>query len=115
MEILPDDDDTKSNKIKDGDEDPMTDVSFSNETEKEYPVIAEMEVLYSVAQTFVAKPLLNPESNEDGCGENEQMLSSMWVGMFEGWVRDDESNEVRWKLVKNRPTSEFPGLGIVHS
>jgi len=115
VEISPEDNDTKNNKIKDGGEDPMSDVSFSSEIDNKYPVIAEMEVLYSVAQTFVAKPLLKSESNEDGSDENEHTLSSVWVGMFEGWIRDDESNEVQWKLAKNRPASEFPGLGLVHS
>lgn len=114
VEMSPADDDLKTGEILDGDEDPMADVSFSDDIDKKYPVIAEMEVLYSVAQTFTATPMINIDS-EDKNGENEQTISSVWVGVFEGWIRDDGSNALQWKLVNNRPALEFPGLGLHHT
>ena len=115
VEMSPEDNDTKKDKILDGDEDPMADVSFSNDIDKEYPVIAEMEVLYSVAQTFVAKPMLRTESEEDEEDFPNQTVNSVWVGVFEGWIRDNASNALQWKLVNNRPALEFPGLGLHHT
>lgn len=115
VEMSPEDNATKKDKILDGDEDPMADVSFSNDIDKEYPVIAEMEVLYSVAQTFVAKPMLKTESEEDEEDFPNQTVNSVWVGVFEGWIRDNASNALQWKLVNNRPALEFPGLGLHHT
>jgi len=115
VEMSPEDNDTKKDKVLDGDEDPMADVSFSNDIDKEYPVIAEMEVLYSVAQTFVAKPMLKTESGEDEEDFPNQTVNSVWVGVFEGFIRDNASNALQWKLVNNRPALEFPGLGLHHT
>lgn len=112
--MSPVDDDMKKGEIFDGDEDPMADDSFSDGIDKKYPVIAEMEVLYSVAQTFSSTPMLNINS-EDSDGESEQTISSVWVGVFEGWIRDDGSNALQWKLVNNRPALEFSGLGLHHT
>jgi len=114
VEMSPVDDDMKKGEIFDGDEDPMADDSFSDGIDKKYPVIAEMEVLYSVAQTFSSTPMLNINS-EDSDGESEQTISSVWVGVFEGWIRDDGSNALQWKLVNNRPALEFSGLGLHHT
>jgi len=115
VEMSPEEDDTKQKPIVDGDEEPMADVSFSDEPEKEYPVIAEMEVLYSVAQDFSATPMMNTENDEENADKRNQTISSVWVGVFEGWIRNDESDALRWKLVNNRPALEFPGLGLHHT
>ena len=110
VEISPEDNDTTKDKILDTDENPMEDVRFSNGIEKEFPVVAQMEVLYSVDQTFVATPMFDAGSEEDKEEPTHQAVTSVWVGMFEGWIKDSASDVLRWKLVKNRPVLKFSGL-----
>ena len=110
VEISPEDNDTTKDKILNGDEHPMENVSFSDDIEKEYSAVAQIEVLYSVDQTFVATLMFDDGSEEDKEDPTPQTVTSVWVSMFEGWIKDSASDALRWKLVKNRPALEFSGL-----
>merc|ERR1719491_757256 len=96
------------------------DSSFSKGIEKPLPVVAEMEVLYSVAQTFQTTPIVTEHLNDsddtndsdDAPQKNDMTVNSVWVAVLHGWLRGDPSGnkELRWKLVNNRPAVEFAGI-----
>lgn len=119
MEVLPDDLDDSDKKLSSG-EDP----SFADGIEQSLPVVAEMEVLYSIAQTFQTKPIItenlvsadnNEKETDDDDKEtdnNEVTVNSVWVAVLHGWLRGDPrgNKELQWKLVNNRPAVEFAGI-----
>lgn len=108
-----------------------------DEDESECPVVAQVEVLYDLKQTFYSRAAGDAESKSsqdekikkgmgdaDGDGASTSSSdrrklrqrksytsSSVVVGIFEGWlIGDPDGNKtVRWKLCMNRPAWEFAG------
>ncbi len=105
------------NMVKeDNDKDePMIDDSFVDDRENEkYPVIAQLEVLYTISQSFTKKKIgrdgengVVDDNDNDNDNDQEHTMETAWVGVFEGWL-DHSHQPLRWKLVDNRPAWEFP-------
>ena len=112
MEVLPEEDE-KSND--EDNEKLMEDVSFSDGIEQPLPIAAQMEVLYSVAQTFTTTPIVTEKMDDDESTttedkkDNSLTVTSVWVAVMRGWLRGDPSGneELRWKLIRSRPALEF--------
>lgn len=124
-EVPPDDESFDENENK-NEEKPeiMVDDSLSNDSSEEdvNPICAQIEILYTISQTFSKKRLgesfrsitaINNNNNSDDDEANideesdkERTIESAWVGVFEGWL--DGKETLRWKLVDNRPAWEFP-------
>ena len=124
-EVPPDDESDDENENR-NDEKPenMVDGSLSNDSSEEdvNPICAQIEILYTISQTFSKKRLgesfrsitaINNNNNSDDDEANideesdkERTIESAWVGVFEGWLNGKET--LRWKLVDNRPAWEFP-------
>ena len=110
-------------------------LSVPKEDESRIPLVAQVEVLYDVKQTIVAKTLpedtistnddskdkekttdgdkAGDEDDDDDEDEEEEINGAMsYVGVLEGWLRGDpEGNkEIRWKLAHIRRPWEFPEL-----
>ena len=101
----------------------MMDDSFSNDRGEEYPVVAQIEVLYTLSQTFTRKKIgatimasqeveENNDEEEKEDHEKEHTMETAWVGVFEGWLYDKKNQPLRWKLVDNRPAWEFPAMAM---
>ena len=111
-EVPPEEDETENNKDTKKEEKPeiMMDDSFSNDRGEEYPVVAQIEVLYTLSQTFTRKKIgsgmdnttmsLTQEedtNNENDTDENEDpkkevTMETAWVGVFEGWLYNKRRN-----------------------
>lgn len=124
-EVPPDDESDDENENR-NDEKPeiMVDGSLSNDSSEEdvNPICAQIEILYTISQTFSKKRLgesfrsitaINNNNNSDDDDANideesdkERTIESAWVGVFEGWL--DGKETLQWKLVDNRPAWEFP-------
>lgn len=80
-------------------------------------VVAQVEVLYDVEETFTRnKPQImtaEGESTEEKEPETEQFTAvSVHVGIFEGWLNGDPSGnqELQWRFAADMPPWEFPDL-----
>ena len=117
MEVLPEEEE-KSND--EDNEKLMEDVSFSDGIEQPLPIAAQMEVLYSVAQTFTTTPIVTEKMDDETTTttttttmtdkkDNTLTVTSVWVAVMRGWLRGDPSGneELRWKLIRSRPALEF--------
>ena len=126
-----DDDNNNNSNNSDGKKDEKTEImmdgSFSNDRGEEYPVIAQLEVLYTISQTFTRRKIggnimmeeddnekhnVDVDSNIDSDeveDSRERTMETAWVGVLEGWL--DGHQPLRWKLVDNRPAWEFPMVG----
>ncbi len=92
----------------------MSDDSFSSGIEKEHPVAAQIEVIYSISQCFNRRQI-DPYDNQSSEIKNaEHQIETSWVAVFETILSsgsDDRSTAddiLRWKLIDNRPAWEFP-------
>lgn len=116
QEIIPEgkEDDNDDDSELTNDSPPMEDDSFSSGIEREYPVIAQVEVMYSLSQNFQQKMIGNKDkegeisdgnNNEDKETDDEHESSttteSQWVAVFEGSMNGP--SPCRWKLVDNKP------------
>jgi len=111
VEMAEEDEADEERSRDDVDDDFAEDISFSDGSEKKSPIIAEMEVLYTVAQTFTAKPMFSTEDKKGQKGK-KQTISCAWVGVFEGLIGGEVNDSLQWKLVKNRPALEFGSFGL---
>lgn len=103
----------------------LVDESLTPITDKKYPVAAQIEVIYSISQSFRRLKLdeidegsttgsekKKEEEEESKSDDDEQKLDTAWVAVFEGMLSDGPNgsdNSLRWKLIDNRPAWEFPG------
>lgn len=89
-------------------EDSATDEPSSEES---VPVAAQVEVLYTIDETFTRPKLPTEGDSTEGEKEEGQDVSqtTVAVGVFEGWLNGDPSGakELRWRLSMNRPAWEF--------
>ena len=107
----------------------MEDVSFtkSKEDDENDPVMAQIEILYTISQTFTRKKIGHDlaesissigkrddnneeEKEEEHDEEEEHTMETAWVAVFEGWI-DEKKEPLRWKLVNNRVAWEYPMTG----
>ncbi len=120
---------SNSNKSK-----PLVDDTLNGPIEQNYPIAAQIEVIYSISQKFKQKKIYIPgmdtnssddkeqkeDSNSDSDNDNdsdemEKEFDTAWVAVFEGMLTDGTKNSddvLRWKLVDNRPAYEFPGFSL---
>jgi hypothetical protein len=116
-----------------GDDESLVDDSLTDHNDdEEYPVVAQIEVLYTISQTFARKKIGDKEvaagldnHEEEGKEEEgvkssdteeearekdskESTMETSWVGIFEGCFNG--KHPLRWKLVDNRPAWEFPAV-----
>lgn len=127
-EVPPEEEENDENNKKDTKPEIMMDDSFSNDRGEEYPVVAQIEVLYTLSQTFTRKKIgssitttpqpqeedndENDETEENEDHEKEHTMETAWVGVFEGWLSNRKNQPLRWKLVDNRPAWEFPAMAM---
>jgi len=92
----------------------MEDESFSNGIDKKYPVAAQLEVIYTLTQTFSRKKIGGKSEKHDSDAEEDEQkedtMDTAWVAIFEGWLENGRE-PLRWTLVNNRPAWEFPMVG----
>lgn len=97
---------------KNDDSDVMVDESLEPFVDKKYPVAAQIEVIYSISQTFAQTLIEDAEEKETD--EGSRTMETAWVAVFEGMLFDGNNGseeKLRWKLVDNRPAWEF-GMSI---
>jgi hypothetical protein len=97
---------------KNDDSDVMVDESLEPFVDKKYPVAAQIEVIYSISQTFAQTLIEDAEEKETE--EGSRTMETAWVAVFEGMLFDGNNGseeKLRWKLVDNRPAWEF-GMSI---
>lgn len=133
-EVIPENNEEEEDEeVKKMQQDPdvMVDVSLTPGIEKKYPIAAQIEVLYSIAQKFQKQslvpvqidhakddaPLQDKDGAKDSTGtgtddDKEFTLQTTWVAIFEGILNDgtDNAHSLRWKLIDNRPAYEFPEI-----
>lgn len=97
----------------------MADDSLSDGIERTYPVAAQIEVIYNITQKFrrqmIPEDLVISSTNDrkniggKATDSGTEELDTAWVAVFEGILDDGKngSDELRWKLVDNRPALEF--------
>ncbi len=107
-EVPPDEDDEEPPDEK---TEVMEDVSFSTSNNEEYPIMAQIEILYTISQTFTEKKIGYMNMNEgkehsernDNDGtlspDKEYTLDTTHIAVFEGWI--EGKYPLQWKLVHN--------------
>lgn len=97
----------------------MVDDSFSDGIGKPYPVAAQIEVIYNITQKFrrqripedlrINSAADNNDQERTVVNDDAEVLDTAWVAVFEGILDNGKngSDELRWKLVDNRPALEF--------
>eukprot|EP00553_Chaetoceros_curvisetus_P003077 CAMPEP_0204612148 /NCGR_PEP_ID=MMETSP0717-20131115/245_1 /ASSEMBLY_ACC=CAM_ASM_000666 /TAXON_ID=230516 /ORGANISM="Chaetoceros curvisetus" /LENGTH=380 /DNA_ID=CAMNT_0051624101 /DNA_START=39 /DNA_END=1181 /DNA_ORIENTATION=+ len=106
-------------ELKDRGEDfvSMSDDSFSSGIEKDHPVAAQIEVIYSISQCFNKRQIDNSNNQSSEMKNEEHQIQTSWVAVFETILCDSAyectaDDILRWKLIDNRPAWEFPS-GLV--
>lgn len=100
VEVLPDSDDSEVDS-----RDAMEDDSFADEMEREYPIAAQIQVMYHYQ--------VADEHEDDDNLTDEQVLTNLMISnafsgkrlaIFEGWLRGDPDGheDLRWKLAFDR-------------
>jgi hypothetical protein len=73
-------------------------------------VVAQVEILYNVEQTFAKQDDDDDDENKTE-SEKTKTVTRASVGVFEGWLNGDpEGNDLRWRVAEIRPAWEFPLL-----
>ncbi len=116
-EITPDENDEDSNEgVSDKDSKELVDESLNDGIEEQVPVVAQIEVIYSITQKFKLEKIeMNDADSEAESDESEKTIDTAWVAVFEGMLNDGvngSEDSLRWKLVENRPAWEFPGRNM---
>lgn len=99
---------------------PDNKVSKDQELSVDPPVVAQVEVLYDINQTFAVNSSGKNDSDaskgNEGAGEETVTRTTILVGVFEGWLNGDPEGhtDLRWKLALNRPAWEFPTVTSTH-
>lgn len=125
-EVIPEE--VEEEEKEGADPDIMVDESLKPILDKNYPVAAQIEVIYSISQSFrrlkidkTDEPNATDVPSEDSKEEEkdgksddvERQLETSWVAVFEGMLSDgtkSTDNPLHWKLIDNRPAWEFPGM-----
>lgn len=100
VEVLPDSDDSEVDS-----RDAMEDDSFADEMEREYPIAAQIQVMYHYQ--------VADEHEDDDNLTDEQVLTNLMISnafsgkriaIFEGWLRGDPDGheDLKWKLAFDR-------------
>ena len=127
-EVIPEE--VEEEEKEGADPDIMVDESLKPILDKNYPVAAQIEVIYSISQSFrrlkidkTDEPNATDVPSEDSKEEEkdgksddvERQLETSWVAVFEGMLSDgtkSTDNPLHWKLIDNRPAWEFPGMDM---
>jgi hypothetical protein len=127
-EVIPEE--VEEEEKEKSDPDIMVDDSLKPIIDKNYPVAAQIEVIYSISQSFrrlkidkTDEPNATDapsgdikEEEKDGKSDDvERQLETSWVAVFEGMLSDgtkSTDNSLHWKLIDNRPAWEFPGMDM---
>lgn len=84
------------------------------EEDADFPVVAQVEVLYDIEQYFrPEETTVETIANDDEYVQGQPMIKrGVLVGVFEGWLYGgpDRTDSLRWSLCLSRPAWEFPGL-----
>lgn len=114
-EVIPDENEEDLKTMHDNDSD-LVDDSLNGGIEKKFPIVAQIEVIYSIEQKFKQQKIeINNADSSADSDEKENTLDTAWVAVFEGMLSDGtdgSTDSLRWKLVENRPAWEFPGLSM---
>lgn len=96
-EVLPEEETLESNDTDEG----MEDASFANESDREYPVAAQIQVAYTYDLN-----LSEEDDNEyDDLLPLSQIPQGKRLAIFEGWLygSPDSEDGLRWRLAYDRP------------
>eukprot|EP00559_Dactyliosolen_fragilissimus_P001906 CAMPEP_0184864906 /NCGR_PEP_ID=MMETSP0580-20130426/16279_1 /TAXON_ID=1118495 /ORGANISM="Dactyliosolen fragilissimus" /LENGTH=361 /DNA_ID=CAMNT_0027363855 /DNA_START=259 /DNA_END=1344 /DNA_ORIENTATION=+ len=97
------------------DETLSSDSSFDVGKQTQYPVVAQVEVLYHTTQKHIKKDTSSP-STDNRSDSKEMNKNSVAVAIFEGYLRGGpkQPNCLEWKLAMSRPAWEF-GLHQIYT